>query len=106
MDTVYPPAIGARQITCILVRRVKLSHSRAATRKNNLKKFYASDQAELRPNPCRTRNQAGPWFTQMQILDQLVLELNPVNFHLFFLIFHRSKGCFLPDRQKVLNFTL
>ena len=31
-----------------------------------------------------TRNQAGPWFTQLQILDQPVLELNHLNFHLFF----------------------
>ena len=41
-----------------------------------------------------------------QILDQPVLELNPLNFLVFFLIFHQPKGCFLPDRRKVPNFTL
>ena len=60
------------------IRRVKLSHSRAATH------CYVSDQAEFRPNPCRTRNQAGPWCTQLQILDLPVRELNPLNFHVFF----------------------
>jgi hypothetical protein len=33
------------------------------------KNFNASDQAELRPNPCRTRHKPGPWCTQLQILD-------------------------------------
>ena len=56
------------------------------TQKNISKKFNASDQAELRPNPCRTTHQAGPWFTQMQILDQPVLELNPLKIHLFYAI--------------------
>jgi hypothetical protein len=47
-----------------------------------------------------------PWFTQMQIRDQPVLELNPLNFHSFFfgVIFHQPKGCFLPDRQKSPEF--
>ena len=51
------------------------------------------------------QDQAGPWCTQLQILDLPVLELNPLNFHLF-LIFHQPKGCFPPDRQKVPKFTL
>ena len=31
-----------------------------------------------------SQDQAGPWCTQLQILDLPVLELNPLNFHLFF----------------------
>jgi hypothetical protein len=65
----------------------------------------ASDQAKLRPNPCRTRYQDSPWCTQLQILDLYVLELDPLNFHNF-LNFHQPKACFLPDRQKVPYFTL
>ena len=30
------------------------------------------------------QDQAGPWCTQLQILDLPVLELNPLNFHFFF----------------------
>jgi hypothetical protein len=42
-----------------------------------------------------------------EILDLPVLELDPLNIHLFsFLIFHQPKGCFPPDRQKVPEFTL
>jgi hypothetical protein len=44
--------------------------------------------------------------TQLQILDLPVLELDPLNIHLFFLIFHQPKGCFPPDRQKVSEFTI
>jgi hypothetical protein len=39
-----------------------------------------------------TRNQAGPWFTQLQILDQPVLELNPLNFHLLLFFFFSPHG--------------
>ena len=51
------------------IRRVKLTHARAATRKKIFRICNASDQAEVRPNPYRTRHQAGPWCTQLQILD-------------------------------------
>ena len=62
--------------------------------------FNASDQAELRPNPCcRTRHQAGPWCTQLQILLSACQISKSQNFHNF-LNFHQPKGCFLSDRQK------
>jgi hypothetical protein len=30
-----------------------------------------------------SQDQAGPWYTQLQILDLPVLELNPLNFNIF-----------------------
>ena len=45
------------------------------------------------------QDQAGPWCTQLQILDLPVLELNPLNFDLFG-FFTSQKGCLPPDRQK------
>jgi hypothetical protein len=39
-----------------------------------------------------------PWFSQMQILDQPVLELNPLNFHLFFFFFFD-----FPPAKRVLS---
>jgi hypothetical protein len=71
--------------------------------KKYFKFFNASDQAELRPNPCRTRHQAGPWCTQLQIPDPPVKISKIQNFHNF-LNFHQPKGCFLPDRQKSPEF--
>jgi hypothetical protein len=48
-----------------------------------------------------SQDQASPCCTQLEILDLLLLELDPLNIHLFFfLIFHQLKGCFPPDRQK------
>ena len=57
----------------------------------------------LKGFPRRYAQLKMPWFSQMQILDQPVLELNPLNFHLF-LKFHQPKGCFLSDRQKSPEF--
>ena len=57
----------------------------------------------LKGFPRRYAQLKMPWFSQMQILDQPVLQLNPLNFHLF-LIFHQPKGCFLPDRQQKPEF--
>ena len=71
--------------------------------KNHFKFFKASDQAELRPNPCRTRHQAGPWCTQVQILLSACQISKFQNFHNF-LNFHQPKGCFLSDRQKSPEF--
>jgi hypothetical protein len=52
-------------------------------------------------------DQAGPWCTQLQILDLPALELNPLNSHIYiFLIFRQPKGCFPLDRQKVSQCTL
>ena len=48
--------------------------------------FQSPLQAEL-PRTYISQDQAGPWCTQLQILDLHVLELNPLNFHLFFLLF-------------------
>ena len=69
-----------------------------------------------------SQNQAGPWCTQLQILDLHVLELDPLNFEIF-LIFHlpkrvlstRSskstelypiKTCFVFKRVQICNFCL
>ena len=71
--------------------------------KNHFKFFKASDQAELRPNPCRTRHQAGPWCTQLQILLSACQISKFQNFHNF-LNFYQPKGCFLSDRQKSPEF--
>jgi hypothetical protein len=71
--------------------------------KNHFKFFKASDQAELRPNPCRTRHQAGRWCTQLQILLSACQISKSQNFHNF-LNFHQPKGCFLSDRQKSPEF--
>jgi hypothetical protein len=30
-----------------------------------------------------SQDQAGPWYTRLQILDLPVLELNPLNFNIF-----------------------
>jgi hypothetical protein len=38
----------------------------------------------LKGFPRRYAQLKMPWFSQMQILDQPVLELNPLNFHLSF----------------------
>jgi hypothetical protein len=38
----------------------------------------------LKGFPRRYAQLKMPWFSQMQILDQPVLQLNPLNFHLFF----------------------
>ena len=71
--------------------------------KQYFKFFNASDQAELRPNPCRTRHQAGPGYTQLQILLSACQISKFQNFHNF-LNSHQPKGCFLPDRQKSPEF--
>ena len=69
------------------------------------------------------QDQAGPWCTQLQILDLHVLELDPLNFDLFFLIFHQPKRvlstrsskspelypiktCFVFKRVQICNFCL
>ena len=48
------------------------------------------------------QDQAGSWWTQLQILDLPVLEMDPLNFQKKKkeLIFHQPKGCFPPDRNK------
>jgi hypothetical protein len=62
--------------------------------------FNASDQAESRPNPCRTRHQADPVVhTHMQILMS-ACQISKFQIFHNFLIFHQPKGCFLSDRQK------
>ena len=71
---------------------------RSTTVKIYFKIFYAPDQAELRPNPCRTRYPAGPWCTQLQILDLPCLELDPLIFHNF-LNFHQPKVYFVTRRS-------
>ena len=71
--------------------------------KKYFKFFNASDQAELRPNPCRTRHQAGRWCTRLQILLSACQISKSQNFHNF-LNFHQPKGCFLSDRQKSPEF--
>ena len=65
--------------------------------------FNASDQAELRPNPCRTRRQAGPWCTQLQIVLSACQISKFQNFHNI-LNSHQPKGCFLSYRQKSPEF--
>jgi hypothetical protein len=63
----------------------------------------------LKGFPRRYAQLKMPWFTQMQILDQPILELNPLNFHLFFFGFSTSqKGAFyqIVTKKQVPNFTL
>ena len=64
--------------------------------KKYFKFFNASDQEELRPNPCRTRHQAGPCVvrcTQLQILLSACQISKFQNSHSF-LNSHQPKGCF------------
>ena len=51
----------------------------------------------------RTRHQAGPWCTQLQILLSACQISKFQNFHNF-LKSHQPKGCFLSDRQKSPEF--
>ena len=64
--------------------------------------FNASDQAELRPNPHsgRTRHQAGPWCTQVQILLSACQISKFQNFHNF-LNFHQPKGALFHQTLKI-----
>jgi hypothetical protein len=45
-----------------------------------------------------------PWFSQMQILDQPVLELNALNFHLLFFDFPPAKRVLSTRSSKSLEF--
>ena len=49
------------------------------------------------------QDEAGPWCTQLQILDLPVLELDPLNNHLFFLISTSQKGAFHQIVKKSQN---
>jgi hypothetical protein len=51
----------------------------------------------LKGFPGRYAQLKMPWFSQMQILDQPVLELNPLNFLLFFLFIN------FPPAKTVLS---
>jgi hypothetical protein len=54
----------------------------------------------------KIQDQAGPWCTQLQILDLPVLELNPLNFDFFFFFFDFSpvkKGAFHQIVKKSRN---
>ena len=77
------------------------------TRSNTQKKYFeffnASDQAELRPNPSRTRHQAGPWCTQLQILDPRV-KISKFKIPITFWISTSQKGAFCQIVKKSPEF--
>jgi hypothetical protein len=47
-----------------------------------------------------SQDQACPWCTQLQILDLPVLELNPLNFHIFFFDFPPAKTVLFTRSSK------
>ena len=57
----------------------------------------------LKGFPMRYAQLKMPWFSQMQILDQPVLELNPLNFHLFFFDFPPAKRVLSTRSSKSLE---
>jgi hypothetical protein len=58
----------------------------------------------LKGFPRRYAQLKMPWFTQMQILDQPVLVLNPLNFLLFFFDFPPAKRVLSTRSSKSLEF--
>ena len=106
MKTVYPPAIRVAQIAHSLLRRVQYvsttGKTNPCTRSNTQKNISNFLMHRIRQNygrTRRTRHQAGPWCTQLQILLSVCQISKFQNFHNF-LGSHQPKGCFLSDRQK------
>ena len=92
MNTGYPPAIRNKPYFSFegrtaSLRRVKLTHSLAATREKLLQNFLCIGSSRISAEPLSDQEPGRSMVyssTQLQILDLPVLELNPLNFHLFF----------------------
>jgi hypothetical protein len=108
MKTVYPPAIRAAQITGSFaskgairpsVRRVKLTHARAATRKKIFQIFQCIGSGRITAEPLSDQA-PGRSLVYIATDPRSACQISKFqNFHIF-LNSHQPKKCFLPDRPK------